>query len=146
MFAAPAVMVAPFLLGFGTAATVLTVAIGALLMGLALQVEGPSRSVPASAHAGFDYTLAATAAIAGLAVGADHGRVGRHKLFGRYRPRNGRVDRVHAVQRGPRSLTSPTFLPQTKNTHISLLPVPETPRKVRGVSLWACHAVSRARY
>ena len=70
MFAAPAVMVAPFLLGFGTAATVLTVAIGALLMGLAMKAEGASRSVPASAHAGFDYTLAATAAIAGLAVGA----------------------------------------------------------------------------
>lgn len=70
MFAAPGIMVAPFLLGFGTAATVLTVAIGAVLMGLALQAEGPSRTVPASAHAGFDYTLATAAVIAGLAVGA----------------------------------------------------------------------------
>jgi len=76
MIAAPGIMVAPFLLGFGTAATVLTVTIGALLMGLALQAEGPSRSVPASAHAGFDYTLAATAAIAGLAIGATTGEWG----------------------------------------------------------------------
>jgi hypothetical protein len=73
MIAAPGIMVAPFLLGFGAAATVLTVAIGALLMALALQAEGPSRSVPASAYAGFDYTLAAVAAIAGLAVGATSG-------------------------------------------------------------------------
>jgi hypothetical protein len=69
MIAAPAVMAAPFLLGFGTAATVITVAIGALLLGLALQAEGPARSVPVSAHAGFDYTLAATAGFAGLLIG-----------------------------------------------------------------------------
>jgi hypothetical protein len=67
--AAPAIMAAPFLLGFGPAATVITVALGALLMGLALQLEGPRRSVPLSAHAGFDYTLAATAVLGGLAIG-----------------------------------------------------------------------------
>ena len=47
MFAAPAVMVAPFLLGFGTAATVLTVAIGALLIGLGFAGRGSESSVPA---------------------------------------------------------------------------------------------------
>jgi hypothetical protein len=62
-------MAAPFLLEFGAAATVLSVAIGALLLGLALQVEGPRRTVPLSAHAGFDYTLAMVAAFGGLAVG-----------------------------------------------------------------------------
>jgi hypothetical protein len=69
MLAAPAIMVAPFLLGFGPAATVITVGLGVLLLGLALQVEGSGRGLPVSAHAGFDYTLALVAAIAGLAVG-----------------------------------------------------------------------------
>jgi hypothetical protein len=68
MIAAPAIMAAPFLLGFELGATVLTVAFGVLLLGLALQVEGTSRSVPVAAHAGLDYTLAAAAAIGGLAV------------------------------------------------------------------------------
>jgi len=73
MFAAPAVMAAPFLLGFGVAATVVAVTIGVLLLGLALQIEAPTRSVPLGAHAGFDYTIAATAAIGGLAVGIASG-------------------------------------------------------------------------
>ena|SRR5919106_264775 len=70
IIAAPAIMVAPFLLDFGQAATVITVTLGALLLGLALQVEGPRRTVPLSAHAGFDYTLAFVALIGGLAIGA----------------------------------------------------------------------------
>ena len=69
VFAAPAIMVAPFLLDFGQAATVVAVTIGALLLGLALQAEGPRRTVPLSAHAGFDYLLAIAAAIAGLVIG-----------------------------------------------------------------------------
>jgi hypothetical protein len=69
VFAAPAIMVAPFLLGFGQAATVVAGTIGALLLGLALQAEGPRRTVPLSAHAGFDYLLAIAAAIAGLVIG-----------------------------------------------------------------------------
>ena len=69
VLAAPAIMAAPFVFGFGQAATVIAVTIGVLLLGLALQVEGPRRTVPLSAHAGFDYLLAASAAIGGLAVG-----------------------------------------------------------------------------
>jgi hypothetical protein len=69
VIAAPAIMVAPFLLGFGQAATVITVTLGVLLLGLALQVEAPRRTIPLSAHAGFDYVLAASAAIGGLVVG-----------------------------------------------------------------------------
>jgi hypothetical protein len=67
--AAPAIMAAPLLLGFGKAAAVTAFAIGALLLGLALQTTGPRRTIPLSAHAGFDYTLAAVATIAGLVVG-----------------------------------------------------------------------------
>jgi hypothetical protein len=69
VIAAPAVMVAPFLLDFGQAATFLAVAFGVLLLGLALQVEGPRRTVPLSAHAGFDYLLAVAAVVGGIAVG-----------------------------------------------------------------------------
>jgi hypothetical protein len=69
VIAAPAIMAAPFLLHFGQAATVIAVTLGALLMGLALQAEGPRRAVPLSAHAGFDYLLATSAALSGLAVG-----------------------------------------------------------------------------
>lgn len=67
--AAPAIMAAPFLLGFGQAATVICVLVGALLLGLALQIPGPSRSVPLSQHASFDYALATFAAVAGVALG-----------------------------------------------------------------------------
>ncbi|MGH2954920.1 MAG: hypothetical protein ACRDK9_13080 [Solirubrobacterales bacterium] len=69
MVAAPAIMVAPFLLDFGPGATVAAVTIGVLLLGHALQVEGPRRTVPLSAHAGFDYVLAVASMIGGLAIG-----------------------------------------------------------------------------
>jgi hypothetical protein len=69
VLAAPAIMVAPFLLGFGPAATVLAVLLGVVLLGLALQLESPSRSMALQAHAGFDYVLAFASVIGGLALG-----------------------------------------------------------------------------
>jgi hypothetical protein len=69
VIAAPVIMAAPFLLGFGQAATIIAVAFGAVLLGLALQIEGPRRTIPLSAHAAFDYVLGAFAALAGLAIG-----------------------------------------------------------------------------
>jgi hypothetical protein len=69
LVAAPAVMAAPLLLGFGPAATVVGFATGAILLGLAVQAAGPGRTIPLSAHAGFDYMLAAVAAVSGLAIG-----------------------------------------------------------------------------
>jgi hypothetical protein len=71
--AAPAVMAAPFLLGFGQAAGVLAFVFGVMLLGLALQATGPRRTIPLSAYAGFDYTLAAFAVIGGFAVGIGTG-------------------------------------------------------------------------
>ena len=62
-------MAAPLLLGFGQAAGVIGFAIGAMLLGLAFQASGPRRTIPLSAHAGFDYMLAAVAAVAGLTSG-----------------------------------------------------------------------------
>jgi hypothetical protein len=67
--AAPLLMVAPFLLGFGEAATVVSVLVGVLLLGLALQIPGPQRSISLSSHAGFDYALATFAIVGGIAVG-----------------------------------------------------------------------------
>jgi len=67
--AAPAVMAAPFLLGFGQAAGVIAFAFGVMLLGLALQAVGPRRTIPLSSYAGFDYVLAAFAMIGGFAVG-----------------------------------------------------------------------------
>lgn len=69
MIAAPAIMAAPFLLGFELAATLVTVSIGVLLLGMSLELEAPRRSVPLTAHAAFDYTIATAAVVCGLAVG-----------------------------------------------------------------------------
>jgi hypothetical protein len=69
MVAAPAIMIAPFVFGFSLAATVIAVAIGAAMLGLALQTEGSARTVPLSAHAGFDYALAFAAVVGGLVTG-----------------------------------------------------------------------------
>jgi len=69
MIAAPAIMVAPFLLDFGQAATIATVLVGVLLLGLATQAEAPQPNVPVSAHAGLDYVVAAFAVISGVGIG-----------------------------------------------------------------------------
>jgi hypothetical protein len=73
LVAAPAIMASPLLLGFGPAATVVAFVIGALLLGLAVQTAGPGRTIPLSAHSGFDYVLAAVAGISGLAIGIASG-------------------------------------------------------------------------
>jgi hypothetical protein len=72
--AGPVIMVAPFLLGLGVAATVVGVVIGALVLTLALSIHGQPRPVPLSAHAGFDYVLATTAIASGLVVGIATGQ------------------------------------------------------------------------
>ncbi len=74
--AAPAIMAAPFLLGFGPGAALVAFGIGALLLCLAIQAAGPARTIPLSAHAGFDYTLAAAAGVGGLIVGIATGEWG----------------------------------------------------------------------
>src|SRR4051794_41971397 len=69
--AAPALMVAPFLLGFTPFAGALSIALGVLLLGLATSVYGDAQrgSLPLSAHAGLDYTLAAATIAAGVVAG-----------------------------------------------------------------------------
>lgn len=71
--AAPLLIAAPFLLGFGQGAGAVSVALGATLMGLALATHTDQRTLPLSAHAGFDYVIGALAVLAGLvaAIGGD---------------------------------------------------------------------------
>jgi hypothetical protein len=67
--AAPAVMASPFLFGFGEAAGVVAFVFGVMLLGLSLQAAGAQRTIPLSAYAGFDYTLAFFAIAGGFVVG-----------------------------------------------------------------------------
>ena len=69
IFAAPLLIAAPFLLEFGATAGAVSVALGAMLMGLALSTHGEHRTISVSAHASFDYLIGALAIGAGLALG-----------------------------------------------------------------------------
>ena len=69
--AAPLLIVAPFALGFGYLAGALSIALGILLIGLGASVYGDTSrgNLPLSAHAGFDYTLAAATIAVGVVAG-----------------------------------------------------------------------------
>ena len=67
--AAPVLIAAPFVLGFGTAAGAVSIALGTMLMGLALSTHGEHRTVPLGAHASFDYLIGGLAIVVGLALG-----------------------------------------------------------------------------
>ena len=67
--AAPLLIAAPFVLGFGTAAGAVSIALGTMLMGLALSTHGEQRTVPLGAHASFDYLIGGIAVVVGLALG-----------------------------------------------------------------------------
>jgi hypothetical protein len=71
VIAAPLLIAAPFALGFSDLAGALSIALGVLLIGLAVSVygEGDRGSLPLSAHAGLDYTLAAATVAAGVVAG-----------------------------------------------------------------------------
>jgi hypothetical protein len=75
--AAPLLFVAPFALGFSQLAGALSIALGVLLIGLALSIygEGDRGTVPLVAHAGLDYTLAAITITIGIVVGLAAGDV-----------------------------------------------------------------------
>ena len=69
--AAPLLIVAPFALGFGYLLGAVSIALGVLLIGLATSVFGDSTrgTLPLSAHAGLDYTLAAATIAVGVLAG-----------------------------------------------------------------------------
>jgi hypothetical protein len=70
--AAPLLLVAPFALGFSYLAGTISIALGILLTGLALSVnggQGERGSLPLQAHASLDYIMAAITIAAGILVG-----------------------------------------------------------------------------
>ena len=71
VIAAPLLFVAPFALGFSYLAGGISILLGILLIGLATSVYGDANrpSLPLSAHAGFDYALAAVTIASGLVAG-----------------------------------------------------------------------------
>jgi hypothetical protein len=68
IFAAPALIAAPFLLGFGPKAGAVSVTLGAMLMGLALSTHGEHRTISLAAHAAFDYLIGGFAIWTALAL------------------------------------------------------------------------------
>ncbi|MDQ3571994.1 MAG: hypothetical protein M3383_03935 [Actinomycetota bacterium] len=68
--AAPLVMTAPFMFDLAPAAVITCLVVGGMLLYLALQIPGPRRTIPLSAHAAYDYALAGFAVVAGLVIGA----------------------------------------------------------------------------
>ena len=71
VLAATALIAAPFVLDFGYEAGAVSIALGVMLMGLALWTHGEQRSVPLSAHAGLDYLIGTLAIFSGLLVALD---------------------------------------------------------------------------
>jgi hypothetical protein len=84
VIAAPLLIAAPFALGFSDLAGALSIALGILLIGLATSVygEGDRGSLPLSAHAGLDYTLAAATIAAGVLAGVGGDNVATVFLVG----------------------------------------------------------------
>ncbi len=80
-FAAMAIMVAPFLLGFSTGAAVVAVALGALLLGLALSTHADRPTIPLGSHAAFDYALGFVALVAGVVAALSGGSLAEILFF-----------------------------------------------------------------
>ena len=71
VLAAPLLIVAPFVLGFGYVAGAISIALGVALIGLAVSIfdAGTERaSVPLTAHAGLDQVIAAFTIVVGVAL------------------------------------------------------------------------------
>ena len=71
VLAAPLLIVAPFVLGFGPLAGAISVLLGALLIGLGVSLQGAAGergTLPLAAHAGLDQLLAAITVAVGLAL------------------------------------------------------------------------------
>jgi hypothetical protein len=69
VLAAPLLVVAPFVLGFAPAAAAISIALGAVLLGLAVSIHDDSGAIPLSAHAELDYTIALTTLVSGIVLG-----------------------------------------------------------------------------
>jgi hypothetical protein len=73
MVAAPLLLVAPFVFGFGYVAGAISIGLGVLLVGLATSIYGGNGghgTLPLTTHASFDYIIAAVTITLGALVGA----------------------------------------------------------------------------
>jgi hypothetical protein len=71
VLAAPLLIVAPFVLGFGALAGAISIALGVALVGLGVSLQGQAgerATLPLTAHAGFDQVIAAITIAVGLAL------------------------------------------------------------------------------
>ena len=68
VIAAPVLIAAPFVLGFGHAAGAASIALGAMLMWLALSTHGEHRTISLAAHAALDYLIGAVAVASAVAL------------------------------------------------------------------------------
>ncbi|MFN2613038.1 MAG: hypothetical protein ABR536_06695 [Solirubrobacterales bacterium] len=71
--AAPLLIVAPFLFGFGAFAAAVSISLGAILIGLALSIHDQRGAIPLRAHAELDYTIATVTLLAGVILGITAG-------------------------------------------------------------------------
>ena len=69
ILAAPLLIVAPFVFGFAPVAAAISIALGVVLMGLALSIHDERRTVSLRSHAELDYTIATVTLIAGVFLG-----------------------------------------------------------------------------
>jgi hypothetical protein len=69
VLAAPLLIVAPFVFGFSPLAAAVSIAIGAVLLGLGISIHDDRGTIPLSAHAELDYTIALTTVVAGIVLG-----------------------------------------------------------------------------
>jgi hypothetical protein len=73
VIAAPLLMVAPFVLGFGHVAGAMSILLGVLLVGLGSSVftdtEPQREKLPLSSHAGLDYAIVLATIVVGIAAG-----------------------------------------------------------------------------
>jgi hypothetical protein len=69
VLAAAMLIAAPFVLGFPAVAGAVSLAIGVVLIGLALSIDDERRPVPLRAHAEIDHVIAAFTIVSGIALG-----------------------------------------------------------------------------
>jgi hypothetical protein len=73
VIAAPLLIVAPFVFGFAPVAAAISIALGVVLIGLALSIVDERGVVPLRSHAELDYTIATVTLIAGVILGVATG-------------------------------------------------------------------------
>jgi hypothetical protein len=69
VLAAPLLIVAPFVFSFGQVGGAISIALGAVLVGLAISIQDERGVIPLRAHAELDYTIATVTIVSGIVLG-----------------------------------------------------------------------------